>query len=114
MRRRQLLMVLGGAATWPVVVRAQRSSPVIGFLSNLSPDPILRPLAAFRRALQEADYIEGQNIGIEFRWAEGRNHLLAELAADLVRRQVAVIVATDGAGRKGRYWHDPDRVLNRH
>ena len=96
MRRRQFLTLLGGAATWPVVVRAQQSFPVIGFLSNLSPDPILQPLAAFRRSLQEAGYIEGQNIGIEFRWAEGRNHRLAELAADLVRRQVAVIVATGG------------------
>jgi putative tryptophan/tyrosine transport system substrate-binding protein len=69
---------------------------VIGFLSNLSPDPIVRPLAAFRRALHEGGYIEGQNIGIEFRWAEGRNHHLADLAADLVRRQVTVIVATGG------------------
>jgi putative tryptophan/tyrosine transport system substrate-binding protein len=95
-RRRHFLTLLGGATAWPVVVRAQRSSLVIGFLSNLSPDPILRPLAAFRRALQEAGYIEGQNIEIEFRWAEGRNDRLAELAADLVRRQVAVIVATGG------------------
>jgi putative tryptophan/tyrosine transport system substrate-binding protein len=95
-KRREFITLLGGATAWPVVVRAQRSSLVIGFLSNLSPDPILRPLAAFRRALQEAGYIEGQNIEIEFRWAEGRNDRLAELAADLVRRQVAVIVATGG------------------
>ena len=94
--RRTFINLLGGATAWPVVVRAQRSSSGIGFLSNLSPDPILRPLAAFRRALQEANYIEGQNIVIEFRFAEGRNHRLAELAADLVRRQVAVIVATGG------------------
>jgi len=56
MNRREFIAVLGGAAIWPVVMRAQQSFPVIGFLSNLSPDPILRPLAAFRRALQEAGY----------------------------------------------------------
>jgi putative tryptophan/tyrosine transport system substrate-binding protein len=89
------MLVGGAAAAWPVVARAQQA-PMIGFLSNLSPDPILRPLAAFRRALQEAGYVEGQNIVIEFRWAEGRNFRLPDLAADLVRRQVAAIVATGG------------------
>ena len=96
--RRKFVALLGSAAAArPVVAGAQQQpSAVIGFLSNLSPDPILRPLAAFRRALQEAGYIEGQNLAVEFRFAEGRNHRLAELAADLVRRQVAVIVATGG------------------
>ena len=97
MRRREFITLLGGAAAaWPSAARAQQPSRVIGFLSNLSPDPILRPLAAFRRALQEAGYVEGQNIVIEFHWAEGRNHRLPELAANLVRRQVAAIVATGG------------------
>ena len=96
-RRKFVALLGGGAAAWPVVAGAQQQPPaVIGFLSNLSPNPILRPLAAFRRALQEAGYIEGQNLAVEFRFAEGRNHRLAELAADLVRRQVAVIVATGG------------------
>jgi putative ABC transport system substrate-binding protein len=97
LRRRQFISFFGGAAVWPLVAHAQEPAiPVIGFLSNISPDPIARPLAAFRRGLQEAGYIEGQNLAIEFRWAQGRNDRLPELAADLVQRHVAVIVATGG------------------
>jgi len=93
--RRELLAALGGAAvTWPLAARAQQSAvPVIGFLRSTSANASAELVAALRRGLTEAGYIEGQNIAIEYRWAENREERLPTLAADLVRRQCAVIIA---------------------
>lgn len=97
MRRREILGVLGGAAAWPLAARAQRPGiPVIGFLGGASPGPWLRLVEAFRAGLRETGYVDNQNVAIEFRWAEGRYERLPELAADLVRRRVAVLIATGG------------------
>jgi putative ABC transport system substrate-binding protein len=97
MRRREFLKVIvGTAATWPLPASAQQPRPVIGFLSSTSPDAYSDRLRAFRQGLKEVGYVEGDNLQIEYRWAEAQNDRLAALAEDLVRRQVAVIVAAGG------------------
>ncbi len=95
MRRREFIALLGGAAAWPLTARAQ-SKPVIGFLSSRSPGESTSVVAAFRRGLREGGFIEGQNIEIAFRWAEGRYDRLSSLAAELVERHVDVVVAAGG------------------
>jgi putative ABC transport system substrate-binding protein len=94
-RRREFISLLGGAATWPLPARAQQSGmPTIGFLSSTSPGGYQNPLIAFRKGLAELGYSEGRNIVVEYRWAEGHFDRLPALAADLVRRDPAVVVAT--------------------
>ena len=97
MKRREVITLLGGAGAWPLVARAQQTAmPVIGFLSSRSPEDSAHLIPAFAAGLAEGEYVEGQNLAIEFRWARGRYDLLPAMAAELVTRGVAVLTTAGG------------------
>src|SRR6516165_12738471 len=97
MKRREFMLLGGAAAAWPLTAVAQQPpQPVIGFLGVESANSYELRLRAFRRGLSETDHIEGQNVSIEYRWAEGQHDRFPALLADLVRRNVTVIVAVGG------------------
>jgi putative ABC transport system substrate-binding protein len=98
MRRRDFITLLGsGAVGWPLAARAQQAAiPVVGLVHTLSPESVPHFVAAFQQGLKEVGYVEGQNLAVEYRWAQGRYDRLPGIIDDLVRRRVAVIAATGG------------------
>ena len=97
MIRRDFITLLGGVATWPLAARAQQPTmPVIGFLNPTTPEALAEPMRGLRQGLKDAGYVEGENLTIEYRWADNQAERLPAMAAELVRRQVSLIVATGG------------------
>jgi ABC-type uncharacterized transport system substrate-binding protein len=96
MKRRKFITLLGGAAAWPLMARAEQPMLVVGFLNGASPTELASRVAAFRDGLKEKGYVEGQSVAIEYRWGLGQYERLADMAADLARHRVAVIAATGG------------------
>jgi putative tryptophan/tyrosine transport system substrate-binding protein len=98
-RRREFITLVGGAAAaWPLAARAQQPLPTVGFLASGSPGPLRAIIPAFQRGLKEAGFVEGQNVAVDYRFAEGQFDRLSALVADFVRRQVTVIFASSNSG----------------
>src|SRR5271165_4560443 len=94
MRRRDFITLLGGTTAWPLTARAQQKTmPVVGILAAPAPEPLHDQIAAFRQGMNESGYIEGENVTVEYRWAEGQYDRLPAMANDLIARGAAVIVA---------------------
>ena len=111
LKRRELIAALGSAAAWPLAAQAQQlAMPIVGLVSPRSPEESARLGAAFRKALNESGYIDGQNVTVEYHWLEGRYDRLPALMADLVRRRVAVIATPARPGGQSRDHDDPDRL----
>jgi len=92
MTRREFITLLGGAAVaWPLAVRAQQPTPIVGLINGRSAQDAVRNVAAFRKGLDDTGYVEGQNVMVEYHWVDGQYHRLPSLVDDLVRRRVAVI-----------------------
>src|SRR4051812_22337128 len=92
-KRREFITLIGGAAAWPLVAQAQQATPVVGFLRSTSLAPFESLATAFRQGLNETGFVEGQNVAVEYRYADNQHERLPALVADLLRRSVAVIVA---------------------
>jgi putative tryptophan/tyrosine transport system substrate-binding protein len=97
MKRRKFITLLGGASAWPLVARAQQPAmPVIGFLNPTTPEAVAEPIRGLRQGLKDSGYVEGENLTIEYRWADNQAERLPAMAAELIRRRVSLIVATGG------------------
>jgi putative ABC transport system substrate-binding protein len=97
LKRREFITLLGGCAAWPLAAHAQQAAmPVVGLLDQRSPEELADRLRGFHQGLKDASFVEGQNVAIDYRWAENRMDRLPELAAELVRRRVNVLAATGG------------------